>query len=93
MALDPDGGKLAPDEAAAQRLVIEALHDHGHGAAGRLADLVSLVGHAPAIAVLMLIGRYATHALIVNALELAPPVPTIFAPVPAGALAARTPPP
>jgi alkylhydroperoxidase family enzyme len=92
-ALDPDGGMLAPDEAAAQRLAIEALRDHGHGAAGRLADLVSLVGHAPAIAVLMLVGRYATHALIVNALELPPPVPTIFAPEPEGALAARTLPP
>lgn len=93
MALDPEGQGLAPDEAAAQRLVVDALRDHGHGAAGRLAELTSLVGHAQAIAVLMLVGRYATHALIVNALELAPPVPTIFAPEPEAALAARTPQP
>ena len=29
-----------------------------------------------AIAVLMLIGRYVTHALMVNTLDLAPPVPS-----------------
>ncbi len=38
--------------------------------------VVRALGHAPAIAVLMLIGRYVTHALIVNSLGLAPPVPS-----------------
>ena len=32
------------------------------------------------MAVLFLIGRYVMHAYVVNALDLAPPVPSIFAP-------------
>ena len=32
------------------------------------------LGHAHAIAVLMLVGRYMTHALTVNCLALEPPV-------------------
>jgi alkylhydroperoxidase family enzyme len=41
-------------------------------------DWIGAVGAAQAMAILMLIGRYVTHALIVNALELGPPVPSIF---------------
>jgi hypothetical protein len=45
-----------------------------------LAAVIETVGPAQAMAVLMLIGRYATHAFIVNALQLTPPVPSIFEP-------------
>jgi hypothetical protein len=37
-----------------------------------------LIGVPKTIAVLMLVGRYMSHALIVNALNLAPPVPSPF---------------
>jgi hypothetical protein len=36
--------------------------------------VASAIGHEQAIAVLMLIGRYVTHALMTNALELKAPV-------------------
>ena len=35
-------------------------------------------GPEPAVAVMMVLGRYLVHALIVNSLGLAPPVPSIF---------------
>jgi hypothetical protein len=37
---------------------------------------VADVGPAVAVAVLLLVGRYQAHALAVNALKLAPPVPS-----------------
>jgi hypothetical protein len=37
---------------------------------------VADVGPAVTVAVLLLVGRYQAHALVVNALELAPPVPS-----------------
>jgi len=73
---------LAPDEApalrgeerAVQRLVIAVVERKGHGTQAELEAVVQAVGHAQAIALLMLIGRYVTHALMVNSLGLAPPV-------------------
>jgi alkylhydroperoxidase family enzyme len=80
LALAPDkAGALSDAERAVQRLAIAALKDHGHDAAPELAQAIAAVGHEQAIAVLMLIGRYTTHALIVNAIDLAPPVASIFA--------------
>lgn len=75
---------LAPNEApalgeherAVQRLVIAVVERKGHDTQAELEAVVHAVGHAQAIAVLMLIGRYVTHALIVNSLGLAPPVPS-----------------
>lgn len=73
---------LAPDEAPTlrgeerdvQRLVIAVVERKGHGTQAELEAVVQAVGHAQAIAILMLIGRYVTHALMVNSLGLAPPV-------------------
>ena len=39
---------------------------------------VVAIGPEQTIAVMFLVGRYITHAMIVNGLELAPPVPSIF---------------
>lgn len=73
---------LAPDrslamteqECAVQSLVIAAVRRHGHDCKGELEKVIRSIGHADAIAVLLLIGRYMTHALTVNCLALRPPV-------------------
>lgn len=67
---------LSAAERAVQTLTLAVLRRHGKGTASELQGLVGVVGHAQAIAVLMLVGRYVTHALMVNALDLKPPVPS-----------------
>jgi len=74
---DPSRAKfLSAAERAVQTLTLAVLRRHGKGTASELDGLVGVVGHAQAIAVLMLVGRYVTHALMVNALDLKPPVPS-----------------
>jgi alkylhydroperoxidase family enzyme len=65
---------MTDDERVVQALVIAVVTRNGHGVGAELDAVVRSIGHEQAIAVLMLIGRYMTHALMVNALELAPPV-------------------
>jgi alkylhydroperoxidase family enzyme len=78
-ALDPaSGSALTTEERAAQVLTLAVVRRSGRQTAAELEALVQLIGHEQAIAVLMLIGRYVTHALMVNALDLAPPVPSPF---------------
>jgi hypothetical protein len=77
--LSPDTAELmTPAERAAQHYVLAALS----GDLGRTrAAFQALSAHfspGEAIAILMLVGRYWTHALGVNTLDLAPPVPSIF---------------
>ena len=67
---------LTPAERAVQTLTLAVLRRHGKGTSRELEAVVTTAGAAQAIAVLMLIGRYVTHALIVNALDLAAPVPS-----------------
>ena len=74
--LRPDVCQLSDDERAVQTLTLAVLRRQGHGVSRELEAVVSAIGHEQAIAVLMLIGRYVTHALMVNALELKPPVPS-----------------
>ncbi|MGV7123151.1 hypothetical protein [Sphingopyxis sp. 550A] len=77
--LDPAGGnELSAEERAVQRFVMFAIEKKAKGVAAELDALIDLIGPEQAIAILFLVGRYITHALIVNALELAPPVPSIF---------------
>ncbi|PQM26027.1 hypothetical protein CVO77_13065 [Sphingopyxis lindanitolerans] len=77
--LEPDGNDaLSPDERAVQRFVMIAIERKAIGVGAELDALIDAIGSDQAIAILFLIGRYITHALIVNALELAPPVPSIF---------------
>jgi len=76
-ALDPEGAaRLEAAERRVQALTLAVLRRHGHGTTGELDASVSAIGAAAAIAVLMLIGRYVTHALMVNCLNLEPPVPS-----------------
>jgi len=78
-ALSPDGrAELSADEKAVQRLALAAVANSGRGVAPLLGDVTGALGPDGAAAVLLLIGRYVTHSLIVNALELQPPVPSIF---------------
>ena len=78
--LDPDGAEgLSDAERAVQRLVIGAVQRRGQNLAAELDAVIDHVGPERAIAILFLVGRYMTHAILVNALGLAPPVPSIFA--------------
>ena len=77
--LAPDAATLmTPAETAVQRLAIELVARKGHDVAPELDAVIDAIGAEQAVAVLFLVGRYVTHALIVNALALAPPVPSIF---------------
>ena len=57
-----------------QKLVLAVLERRGHNTQSELGVVIRAIGHQQAIAVLMLVGRYTTHAMIVNSLALAPPV-------------------
>jgi hypothetical protein len=77
-ALDPDCPALSADEAAVQRYVIAAIRSDGHGAAALLDAVVDRLGHANAVAVMMVMARYLGHAVMVNSLGIGAPVPSIF---------------
>ncbi len=70
----PARQELSDIERRVQELTLAVLRRHGKNTTGELEALVEAIGHVQAVAVLMLIGRYVTHALIVNTLDLAPPV-------------------
>jgi len=74
------GGQRSAPEQLVQRLTRALLERQGHGVARELDAVVAVLGPAAAVAVLMLVGRYVTHALMVNALALAPPVPSPLEP-------------
>lgn len=67
---------LSEEEVLVQRLVIATITHKGKNSAVELTAVAEAIGPAQAIAVLMLVGRYVSHALIVNTLNLAPPVPS-----------------
>ena len=76
-ALDPAGEScLSAAERAVQALTLAVVGRHGRSTTAELEAVVSAIGAAQAIAVLLLIGRYVTHALVVNCLDLTPPVPS-----------------
>lgn len=68
--------RLTDAERAAQTLALAVVRRNGKGTAAELDALVQASDAATAVGVLLQIGRYVTHALMVNALELAPPVPS-----------------
>ncbi len=82
--------RLEPEYAAAdldateqlvQRYVLDAVDNHGRGTAPQaLAPVVEALGPEQAVALLMVLGRYVSHALIVNSLEIGSPVPSVFDP-------------
>src|SRR5712691_1005567 len=77
IALSPSTARhMTHEEQLVQTLVIAAVNRRGHGCKDELEAVIKAIGHANAIAVLLLIGRYMTHALTVNCLALQPPVPS-----------------
>lgn len=68
--------RITEEERLVQALVVAAVNRRGHDCKAELEAVIRAIGHAQAIAVLMLIGRYVTHALFVNCLALKPPVPS-----------------
>jgi len=66
-------------ERVVQGFVIAAVTRDGLDCAALLDAVVEELGVAQAVAVLMVMGRYTTHAMLVNALGIGPPVPSIFA--------------
>jgi alkylhydroperoxidase family enzyme len=78
--LEPDAdGPMSEDERAVQALAIAVVNRCGHDVDAQLDEVIERIGPAQAMAVLFLIGRYVMHAYVVNALNLAPPVSSIFA--------------
>ena len=78
--LDPEAqGLMSEDERAVQRLTLAVVNRQAHGVEKERDAVIERIGYAQAMAVLFLIGRYVMHAYVVNALNLAPPVPSIFA--------------
>ena len=74
LALRPAQSSLSESQRLVQELVLAMIERNGHATTRELAAVVRSIGHTQAVAVLLLVGRYITHALFVNALELAPPV-------------------
>ena len=72
----PEAGHTAMSKAeqTVQRLAICVVERGGRNASAELDAVTEEIGVAPSVAVLMLIGRYMSHALIANTLNLAPPV-------------------
>jgi len=76
-ALEPDA--LGEHDGAVQRLALAVVDRQGHDVRVELEAVIDALGGPAAMAVLLVIGRYVTHSLVVNALALRPPVPSIFA--------------
>jgi hypothetical protein len=77
--LDPAAAtELSDVEKVAQTYALKALRTRGLEAQAEFDTLARLLSPAEAMAFVMLIGRYVTHALAVNTLGLKPPVPSIF---------------
>jgi len=77
LSLSANGnGALSEQELLVQQLVVAVIHRKGHDTTRELEAVVKSIGPAMTIAVLMLIGRYMSHAMIVNSLNLDAPVPS-----------------
>ncbi|MBN2973136.1 hypothetical protein JW805_14010 [Roseomonas aeriglobus] len=74
-----DAPSLSDAERAVQRFVMAMVERGGRGVSAEREALIDAIGPEQTIAVMFLVGRYITHAMIVNGLELTPPVPSIFA--------------
>jgi alkylhydroperoxidase family enzyme len=78
--LQPHQAKLMSEtERLAQRYAIAAIETRGREVEEEFELLANLLSPGEAMAFVMLVGRYMTHALAVNTLKLKPPVPSIFA--------------
>lgn len=69
---------LSPDERKIQKFVIAAIYRRGKDSKALFDDMARAVGPKTAVGVLMSVGRCMMHAIFVNALELDPPVNSLF---------------
>lgn len=77
--LDPDDAPLmGEDERIVQRYALSAVRTMGRGSAGHLEAVIDVLGPELAIAVMMVVGRYVVHTIIVKTLKLDAPVPSIW---------------
>lgn len=73
-----DAPIFSNDERVVHAFILRALETRGHDAAPQFDEVVTALAPQAAAAVLMVMGRYVVHGLIVNTLVLAPPVGSIF---------------
>ena len=64
---------LSQQESVVQRFAVAVVQRHGHHTTPEFEATIEAVGHSQAMALLMLIGRYMSHAIIANTLNLSPP--------------------
>jgi hypothetical protein len=77
--LAPESTTLLTEvEKAVQIYALKALRTRGLDVDVEFAAMLSMLTASEAMAFVMLIGRYVTHAMVVNTLKLKPPVPSIF---------------
>lgn len=69
---------LSGVEKAAQAYALKTLRTRGLDVEAEFAALAGHLSASETMAFVMLVGRYVTHAMIVNTLNLNPPVPSIF---------------
>ncbi len=78
-ACQPDTAKaLSYEEKTVQRYCIAAFKTMGRGVEKEFEEMAKAIGPAYSMGVIMLVGRYITHAIAVNTLQLKPPVPSVF---------------
>lgn len=78
-ACKPESAKaLSADEKLVQRYAIAAFKTMGKGVDKEFEAMAKAIGPAYSMAVVILVGRYITHAIAVNTLRLKPPVPSVF---------------
>lgn len=77
--LDPDAqSELSAAERAAQAYTLAAIARFGRDCGAEFEQVLDQLAVSEAVGVLMLVGRYITHAVAVNTLNLVPPKPSIF---------------
>ena len=77
--LDPEHQDLMSEaERAAQAYALVAMERFGNQCQKEFERVLDALPVSEAIGVLMLVGRYITHAIAVNTLALVPPKPSIF---------------
>ena len=78
-ALLPNNSQLLNEnEKHAQRFVLFAVNGPANEAQVAFETIVEVFGRESAIAILMVVGRYVAHAVMVSVLGIAPPVPSIY---------------
>ena len=77
--LDPANSTILNGrEKIVQRFIIDSVQQDGRDVTPQLDAVIEQFGYENAVAVIMVMARYTSHALMVNCLQIGPPVPSIF---------------